>query len=323
MIDINRDKPITLVELIEMRVADPAGPLQDKTVEHYHRTIRQLSEWLGRPATTDDLNSDTLMGWARAMEAEERLRPATINSRLKQPKALWDWAARRRLVDDLPPKRLGIKEPDLMPSSWNGEELKAIFSACGRQTGWVGPHKAADFWLGLHWWLYNTGERYGATMLLEPSMVDLDAKVARVPARIRKGDIRTMVYHLSPKGVDAIGRVLERSEQTVFTHGWANPQGLYKPYRSILEDSGVRWIKRTCGPQKMRRTVATAIKHRGGDPRIFLGHKIQTVADESYIDRELLMAHSKGIWPADDLDPFTVEEPGLLAKLFGKKGGRQ
>lgn len=305
-----------LTELLELRATDPCSPISADTLRHYRRTIRQFGEFLEREPTTDDLNADTLMSWANKSLADG-LSPATANSRVKNPRALWDWAARKRIVEEFPPKGLGVREPARLPDAWTPAELSAIFRACEKQEGWIGPQRASEWMLAYHWWLYNTGERFGATMRLRPDMIDLEAGQASVPFEIRKGKMRSMVYKLSNRCRDALSVILPRCDERLFDSPWEAPRGVYPRYRRLIADAGIKWVRHKSGPQKMRRTVATYVKSLGGEPAFYLGHAARNTAEESYIDRGLLMAHDHGLWPRDDLDPLSPKPFWARLRLFG------
>lgn len=300
-----------LHDLLLLRLDDVLSPLADATATHYERCLRQYGAHLGRRPTVDDFCPTSLIGWGRAA-IEEGRSPHTANQRIKQIRALWEWAWRRQIIDRAPPRRLRIHCDRIVPDEWTDGQLERLFAAAAAQQGWIGPHKAADFWAGVLWYAWNTGARAGEIWALEPSMIDLEESQANVPARIRKGSELPMRWWLTPRCVDALGAVLQRSEDRVFTRPWAHNASVYKHYAKLL-DAAKLPIDRRSGLQKIRRTVATRIKIRGGDPAVWLGHAPKTVADEHYIDRWAVQTALRNVWPVDyvgaDPSPSGADKP--------------
>lgn len=288
-----------LTELLRERLDDPCVPLADDTVKHYDRCIRQYGQHLGRVPSIADLERRTLMSWAAAT-VEEGRSPHTANQRMKQIRALWAWGFEAGVVSQHPPKRLGVRCERVVPDSWSGAELGRIFAAAGRQSGWIGPHRASDFWLGVLWYAWNTGARSGEIWELEPSMLDLGARQASVPARVRKGGEVAMRWWLTPRCVDALGRVIDRSETRVFERHWNHKSCSSHHFGKLIVAAGLP-LRRRNGLQKIRRTVATQIEIRGGRPGIWLGHAPTTVAEASYVDRWAVQTSLRNVWPLDSL----------------------
>jgi len=71
------------------------------TRDHYRRSVEQFGAYLGRDATADDLTDDALSGFILAT-VNAGFSPVTANQRVKQLRALWNWAAKKRLVEQFP-----------------------------------------------------------------------------------------------------------------------------------------------------------------------------------------------------------------------------
>jgi integrase len=300
---------MTLEELAKLRFADPCSPLAPRTRDHYRRCIRQFSEHLGQPATTGHLERGAVMQWAAATLAEG-LSPHTANQRVKQIRAIWEWAAREGLGVGLPPKGLRVKAPRPIPREWSDDELSRLFAAAEKMTGRLGFHLATDYFVALQWWLWSTGERTAATLAITPRMLDLGEHRAYVPGEARKGGEVSIGYYLPPSCSEALQRLTRRLDDDEPIFGGV---AVHKAYRRLLIEAGIS-PSRTNGPQRMRRTVATRIELRGGSPSVWLGHAPRTVAEEHYLDRASIMAsqHAAGIWPLD-----TVGTPRKRWRLFG------
>lgn len=302
---------MTLDELLLARMGDPCVPLKPATVTHYQRSIRRFGGHLGRTATTDDLNRHAVMAWAQSLVIAG-YSPHTANQQIKQVRALWEWGAREGVPGlGLPPKGLKVPAPRLQPLGWTDRELAALMDASARQTGRIGPHWARDFWTAWHWWTWTTGERTAATLHVTLGMLDLAELRAEVPGAIRKGGQVPMRYILTRHCADALQVLAARTlpgEALFCCDGPDN--AIHKPYRKLLADAGIPYVRHKTGPQKMRRTVATRIAARGGTAAAWLGHAPRNVAEEHYIDPwpVMLRQHEDGIWP---LESFGEPPPKL------------
>lgn len=285
------------------------------TREHYRRSLRQFAEHLGHEPTIADLTDDAFARWMVSI-VDSGLTAATANQQAKQVRALWIWLAKRRIVECWPTVP-NLVEPEPLPEAWTQQELARLFAACSRQTGWIAQHQAHVWWTGLHRWLYDTGERAGATWRLERRMVDLGNGIASVPAAIRKGGRQPMVYRLRPQTVATLARMALTPSETglVFDHPWKDDQSFYTRYRRLVASAGLPWIPRKTGLHKMRKTVLTQIAVLGGDATAFAGHSSAAVT-EAYIDKAIVLAAQRGVWPTD-LPAMPSRTRRLLARLIG------
>lgn len=289
----------SLVDILPRYFSTNAGVRKAATRTHYQRSIEQFSRHLGHAATLTDLTDDNLVGFMIAT-VQSGLCEVTANQRAKQLRALWTWCAKRRLVDQWPTFR-EIAEPEPMPVAWTDEELHKLFSGCAKQTGWIGPHQACDWWAAFHWWMFDTGERTDATLHLRREWIDLERAIARVPAVARKGGRKGQVYRLSPRTIELFRRLFVVPTPTglVFDRNWND---FYKRYRRLLSSCGLPYVPRKSGPQKMRCTVFTLIEASGGNATEFARHSSRRVTD-AYLDRAILLAQKRGSWPPQGYNP--------------------
>ena len=267
------------------------------TRDHYYRSIRQFSAHLGHEATTDDLNDDALASWMLAT-VDAGLTEVTANQRAKQIRSLWNWAAKRRLVEVWPTVR-NLTEPEPMPLAYDMDEVQRLMDACRRAKGWVGPHRARDWWTSLHLFIWDTAERIGAVLAITRDLVDLDKLTVRVPAKLRKGGRLSMSYTIRPETASALQVMLVPLSDSglVWEHHWRCDSTMYRAYRTIVRDAGLKWDRRQSGFQKLRRTVLTMIEVAGGDATAFARHSSRRVTKESYLDQRILAAVKKQVWP--------------------------
>jgi len=292
---------MTLDELLETYFRSNIKIRSADTREHYRRSVRQFAEFLGRSPTPEDLSDDNCAGfmlWTLDTGHGE----VTANQRVKQLRALWEWAARRRIVQEFP-TFAQLDEPAPMPVAYTPEEVAQLFEACTKQTGYIGPFPADLWWLSQHWWYWSTGERTEATLLLEREHLDLANGIARVPAKIRKGSKKNMVYRLPERCVELLTELSKYPSRDRLV--WEKQFGIgayYHRYRRLVQSAGLPTPRSKCGPKKMRITVLTMVKAMGGDATAFAKHSSPRVT-ESYIDEAIILAMQKGSWPPKNLNP--------------------
>jgi len=291
-----------LIDALENYLAVNTRIRSQATREHYARSLRQFAEHLGRRPTTDDLTDDNLAGFMLAT-VTSGLTEQTANQRAKQIRALWTWLAKRRLVDAWPTVA-NLPTPEPLPEAWTLDEFAKLLQACRETPGWIGPHLASDWWWSLHAFLWDTAERIGAALLLERSMVDAEGRIARAPARIRKGSRQAMVYRLRSSTAAILERMSAAPSPTglVWDRPFADDQTLYARYRKVVERAGLPWTPRKTGFHKIRRTVLTQIAMRGGNATQFAGHSSPKVT-EAYLDRAMIAASESAVWPQEVTAP--------------------
>lgn len=288
------------------------------TKDHYLRSIRQFEESLGGGvATVEDLTDDNLARFMLKTVDADGLSEVTANQRVKQLRALWTWAAKRRIVEQFPTVQ-NLREPQRLPTAWTMTQLHQLFEACKVVPGWVAQHRARTWWSALHWWLFDTGERITATLALERRWVDLEQGVAKVPAAARKGGCKAMVYRLRKETCELFAKMLAAESDTglVFDSHWSGRSSLYKAYRRVVESADLPWEPRYCGFHKMRATVLTMIEAHGGNAQAFARHTTRAVT-EAYLDQSIITACRQGVWP---LEAVTPHQPRGWRKWLGITG---
>ena len=185
-----------------------------KTRDRYRIAVSALGRAIGHDPTKDDLNDDNLTIMATDSLAAG-LSPATINGNLAKLKTLQTWLAKRGLVPTFPTlDRLDVPEPT--PLAWQWDEMRRLFRAGRQEQGDIAGIPAGDWWFAWLNWLWNTSERYGASIALRWDMLDLQAAVASLPASIRKGRRKPAVYSLWPETVESLRRIAEPRRELVF-----------------------------------------------------------------------------------------------------------
>ncbi|MEO1497814.1 MAG: hypothetical protein AAFV43_11755 [Planctomycetota bacterium] len=315
--------PRTLDELLDLRLRSEPLLTNQSTITHYRRCVRYFNEHLGRQALLSDLNAEAIMAWARSV-AEAGFSPETANAQTKQLKAIWNWAARQRIVETFPPVGLKIRCPPPQPKMWSDHELLAMFDAAGKMPGLTGRQNASEYWTAWLWWGWNTGERTGATLALTAEMIDWENGWANVPGEARKGGMTPMRFILSPKCVKALRRLSDRTRpgEPLFDPCDACGHAIYRGWAKLMDLAGIEKVPRSTIPaQRMRQTVATRIEKRGGTPSVWLGHTPHQVYERHYRDGfEIMLAeHEKGVWPLDYIGSEPRGKGWGIRRIFKKE----
>lgn len=269
-----------LSEVVEQFIAQNPRVRDSRTVDHYRSTITKLSRFLGRSATLDDMTNETVYSFLTNI-TQGGLAPATANHRRKNLVSLWNWLAKRRLVDRFPdvPK---IPEPKRIPRAWTEEQIRRLVDACSTLPGTINGYcPASDWWLAFHGVAWDTGARTSEILALRWTWLDKESGVLHVPGEARKGGLSDAVYQLMPDTLEAVLR-LDLGARTIF-HGIGHRTAFWKRYATILKRAGLP-VDRTNHPQKLRRSHASWLKRSGGDPTASLGHSSDAVTRASYLD---------------------------------------
>ncbi len=277
----------TLENLFQTRYLNEKPEISSPdTVKQYGRSLRKFSEFLGHDATAADLTDENLGAFLRWRLTTGQVNPRTANGEAKQIKALWNWAAKKRLVAEFP--TIGkLPEPELIPDGWTHSQLDKLIAAGKATDGRFGSAGAAvpasDYWVAFHYVLWDTAERTGAMLALKFSMLDESTGHLKVPAELRKGKRKAMVYRLKPRTVDALKRIRRGDRDLIFEMGGIKSR-FYYHYQKLVKAAGLPWIPHRTGPQKMRRSFASHVSAAGGDATAALRHSSRRVTEESYLD---------------------------------------
>lgn len=271
-----------------------------KTKDQYRYAIGDFERVLGRPPNRHDLTDDGLTMMVADM-LSRGLAEATINERVGRLKTLQTWLAKRGLVPTFPTlERLDVPEP--APIAWKWSELQRLFSAGRQEPGLLGGVLAGDWWFAWLNWLWNTSERYGASIALRWEMIDLESCIASVPAGIRKGRKKSAVYQLWPETAESLRKIIEPRRDMVFP--WPHCEETYwNHYARILRRAGLP-TGRKRKTQAMRVSHATWRKFVGHDPTRALLHTDPATTRKHYLDRSFEV-HDQPRLPS----PWMDDEP--------------
>lgn len=261
-----------------------------ETYRQYGFAVSDFAKFLGREPTLTDLQDATIAAFMAWMLGPARKVSArTTNKRSGALKAVWKWAASRRLIETFP--TIGnIPEPQRIPRAWREDELVKLINAARTMRGIVGGDVPAwRWWVAIHAWWWNTAERTTATLRLPVDGIDLEYRTAYVPAEIRKGGLKPRVYKLWPDTVEMFRMILppHTKPRTVMFPWDKHQSSFYNHYKKLLVKAGLPH-DRYCKPHRMRVSRASWIKKEGGDPTRELGHESEATTRKHYLDPSLL-----------------------------------
>lgn len=274
-------------------LADVYAPLKGicgQTETLYRLTIEAFSKSLGHDATLDDLEE---LKVARFISHRLRERkPATVAKDRSQLRALWELAARRRMVETWP-AIARVKVPERVPEAWVEDEMESLLeSASQEQTEYCGI-PARLWWRALLLVCYDTGERIGAVTSLRWRDVRKNAIVFR--AENRKGGRRDSFATLKVETVAALLAIRRADDELVFP--WPRSKGyLWRRLEIILKRANLPH-DRTCKFHKIRKTTASYSAAAGLSAQEVLDHSDPKVTRRYLDPRIAIKKHASDVLP--------------------------
>ena len=271
-----------------------------RTTALYEQLIKRFSEYLGHPATMDDLNDLAVAGFLEHRRSMGRS-PFTVERERSGLIALWNLAARRGIKKTWPEVPAG-KLPRRTPNAWTLPEMQRLFKTARETKGWVNGVKANVFWPALLAVLWETGERIGAVMSARKS--DFRPPHLLIRAEARKGGRDDLMHVLTPATCHRVELAMAHDEPTIFFWSGAH-SGLWSGWKRLVQRAGLP-IGRDCGFHKIRRTAASYLAQKGGNATEFLGHRSPELAAKWYLDP--IVTHAGQPAPCDVL-PRIDQQP--------------
>jgi integrase len=260
----------------KLRRTDPS------TKKKFEIALKHWGTMVGHEPSTDDLRDDAVEEFQDTLIELNGLTEDTAQTYTKKVLALWRFARELRYVDHAPMVEV-ITPAEHIPIAWLKPELKRLFEALGEETGFIGGVPAAEWWLSLHWVLWDTWERIGAVLQLPWSHVSLESEAPYLwfAAKTRKGKKSPKGHALHALTAEALRKIVEPKRELVFPWPY-NRMTLWNRYRRLIADAGLpcdRYHMFHC----MRRAGASHMKAAGGDPGDTLGHSDPKVT-KRYLD---------------------------------------
>ena len=253
-------------------------------IAQYEIQFRHFQRFLCHEPLLSDLTDETVsrfMGWF----LDQGRAAATVNKARNHLVALWTAAARKRIVHEFP-EVAEIPEPERIPEAWSLPQLQKLLQACAETPGMIGKVRACLFWTAIHhvWW--DTGERTGATLDLLFDHFDFDGRWLSVPASVRKGRRKPMLYRLRTATCHHV-RALQLPGRNVVFEWPATGERFWTAYGKLLKRAGLP-NRRKDKPQKMRVSFASHLEANGGNATAALSHTSRRVTQESYLDPRII-----------------------------------
>lgn len=253
------------------------------TRRQYRINIDHFGEYLGRPATVDDLTDDAVAA-CMAWFVETRRAPRTANKFRDNMLALWRFLARKHVVDqwaDVPP----LAEPHRIPVAWTKEQLSRLYGTLDGLTGEIGGVSRRLWWHALHALCWDTAERISAVLSTEWGQVDLAGGWIVVKAEWRKGRRADVLSKLHPDTVHCLTLMREPERPRVLPWPWSKTY-VWNRYKRILKAAGLpddREHKFHC----LRKSAASYFEAAGHDATRLLGHSSRRVTAR-YLDPRIV-----------------------------------
>ena len=255
----------------------------EDTRRQYGFALGNLDEFLGHPATIDDLSDDNICGMmVRLLDAG--LSPATVNDRRIRVNALWGWLARKGHVKTFP-CNAPIDEPDPDPVAWTRDEMRRLVEAADVFIDGQDRKRLGSWWRALFAVAWDTGGRTGELLALRWEWIDWQTGMMRVPAIVRKGKKKAAIYRLKRPTLDALNKLEPLETGSIFRLN--EMATYYARYRKLLGKAGIPQNRKN-GLQKWRRSHATYLELAGGDGTKALGHNNRETTTRSYLDPIIL-----------------------------------
>ena len=264
----------------------PLKGISAQTESLYKMTIAEFGRSLGHAPSLADLEELKVARFL-AKRVRER-KPATAAKDRSQIRAMWELAARRKMVD-LWPTIQRIRIPERVPEAWlTGEMAKILESAARETTDYCGI-PAALWWRAILLVCYDTGERIGSVMAL--LWRDVRDGYILYPAENRKNKTRDIMRRVSPETFDSLQAIRLGRKDSDAVFPWPRTKGyLWKRLEIILERAGLPH-DRSCKFHKIRKTTASYAEAAGLSAQAILDHS-DPKTTRKYLDPRIVAARS-------------------------------
>lgn len=261
--------------------------MQERDVtSNYVRSLRKrvdgFSEYLGRPATLDDLSSENLNAWIARLQQESGWKPKTIKHYQAAVALVWREAFDRGDVDRPPWRLKRLKVPKSVVQAWNLDELRAIIAA----TKWLRGDVAGTSIWKRDWFRafiessYYTGLRR-CDLMNHAKRSDLrDGVLTIVECKsIHKVLSRT----IPPRTIKWLERVWEEDDGPYILPWPGKLRCFYASFQVLVAHAGVT----AGGPHKIRRSAGSYAHAANGNGAALLGHDDVATFHAHYHDRSV------------------------------------
>ena len=248
----------------------------------YKMTIAEFGKSLGKTPELADLEELKVAKFL-AKRVRER-KPATAAKDRSQIRALWELAARRRMVNEWPTISR-IRVPERVPEAWLTGEMESLLVSASLETSRYVGIPAALWWRAILMVCYDTGERIGS--VVSARWRDVRGGSVLFVAENRKGKRRDILRALKPETLAALQVIRFDREPGDLVFPWPRSRGyLWRRLEIILKRAGLPH-DRSCKFHKIRRTTASYSAAAGLSAQEILDHSDPKVT-RRYIDPRIV-----------------------------------
>lgn len=278
--------------------------IADSTVHQFTVSIRVLERWIGRTVQVEELSDDLVRRFLSAYH--RKVEPATVNAKRRHLLALWRFAHEEGWVDSPPGNIRRAPETIHSPEAWTVGEVSRILDAAGQERGKILDIPASKWWLSLILAIYDTGERIGAVMQVEPRDVSLALGLVYFRPEIRK-QRKGRWCKLSGQTLEAVRAIYNEDNSYLWPCPWTD-EWLRLKFHRICRRAGVDVGRGRGGVfHKLRRTSGTLVEAAGGDGAKHLGD-VRKVFEDHYLDPRLGQFSQVDLLPRPHLPPSSGGE---------------
>lgn len=262
---------MTILELLVERYA-PLHQLTLRSVTLYRGTIDHWRRFLGREPELSDFDDLEVARFLQARLGHKKTsgRAISANTVAKdkaQIVALWNFAAKKRLVEQFPslPRTRLVHHA---PKAATVDNLQAMMrAAAASKKRMYGHLPVAWFWRTLIRVAFETGERRGALTSLRWGEVDLEGCQITFLAETRKGRSRDIVRAISPGLAEELRQHCGAPGDLVWQYP-GKEHSLYAAWAIIRKRAGVS----VRGLHSVRKASASYLAAAGGNASEHLAH---------------------------------------------------
>jgi integrase len=257
----------------------------EKTRYAYRLSFRSFGRFLERTACLEDLTDDNVTRWVKWLEDQE-LATHTVREIAGRVQALWNFCAKRRLVEMFPTFQKP-RPTDTMPRAMTEDQIRALFASAAKERGEIEGIPAGIWWRSFLAFVWVTAERKSAVLAVRIEWLDLDRQVCVIPPASRKGGVKWGIHALWPELVPVLKEAIDAKPGRELVWPFPFTEGsFYTRYNRILADAGIPVTRKT-KTHGLRASHATYLKLAGGDPTQQLGHADALTTAKHYLDPTL------------------------------------
>lgn len=255
--------PKSVRELLDRYALTQLITAAGTTFGKFEISIQHLAHVLEHKPALSDLTNENVARLIRYLLTVRKIAEPSVNMYVKKILALWRFAFHEGFVKKWPTIQ-PIEEPEITPTAWTEDELRQLFAAIPKLTGFIGSIPAADWMLVYHLIAWDGGERPGGLISVKMNNVSLRAGWVKVDARDRKGRTRDKIIFIREDTVAAIRKIVEPKRDALlpFPHCY---QTFINLYRRLLRIAGLPEDRKHLA-SCMRKSHHSHFENAGGDP---------------------------------------------------------